>query len=875
MTLVLAYSWGCSDAPAEDPPVDEQEIVQTTAPLSMLSTPLSNGAPAPYAQLAAYFGATVDLDDDIAVVGAPSENISPGFTDAGAVYTFRKLSDAWLFEQRFAKPFLNAGYGSSVAVRKISSTDRLMVVARFNASATVRGLDFYRRTGSISSGSWTNEFQPTFAAGEIPGVGGIDAAGTTVVARTATALKIFERSGGSWTTTSVNVTAPASSGNADVSSNRIVIGCGSPPGEVRVYSKPWGSANFVTLLSTSPTVGTAGLRVAISGDRIVVGDRGAEKAYVYELTGGSWVRQTPDLVPPYVSINAFFGQSVDIDGSRIVIGAPQDSTYGGFNGSAFSFTRRGTGWRFDRQLLGSAPEVDHSYYGSDVAVRGKLAIVGQSEVASSSATAFGTAYAYQLDQLRVPDFNDDGRADAVIGNPGYAHGAFAIAGVASVLAGTTSGRTPATTLTEPTPEGGAIFGARMAWGRFNDGNFDDLVAGAPWKDSGPSAAETGAFSVLLGQTGSLGIDQATGVSYTRATPNVEGDVGAADYHSVGLAVGDFNADGFDDIASGAAGDTHIVGGSVQIFYGGPSGISLATDFILTEPNTPVAGDLFGWSLAAGDFNCDGIDDLAVGAIGREVGGVTDAGRVSIFRGSSTGLATTPVQSFDQSAVTGESVEAGDQFGEVLLAANLDGDANPFACVDLVIGVPHQDVTGNADAGSVDVMRGGTGILSGWKRITQDASDVGDLTDAAEAADTFGSALGLIRANNDGFDDLAIGVPGENTSEGAVHVLLGSATGPTGTGAVFWRESNIPGGTVQAGAMFGFALGAAAPSVLSIGVPQRDSAAGLVRVVTLANTGTITISSAQAFQQSGFPAPFNANQAGALFGYALTSARPGR
>ena len=45
---------------------------------------------------------------------------------------------------------------------------------------------------------------------------------------------------------------------------------------------------------------------------------------------------------------------------------------------------------------------------------------------------------------------------------------------------------------------------------------------------------------------------------------------------------------------------------------------------------------------------------------------------------------------------------------------------------------------------------------------------------AEAADLFGFALAAGDFDGDLFDDLAIGVPGENSGAGAVNVLYGSS-----------------------------------------------------------------------------------------------------
>ena len=59
----------------------------------------------------------------------------------------------------------------------------------------------------------------------------------------------------------------------------------------------------------------------------------------------------------------------------------------------------------------------------------------------------------------------------------------------------------------------------------------------------------------------------------------------------------------------------------------------------TTTSTAAAYDLFGYALVTADFDGDGYDDLGVGTPGRDVGGVTDAGQVTVFYGRSGGLSS--------------------------------------------------------------------------------------------------------------------------------------------------------------------------------------------------------------------------------------------
>jgi len=149
--------------------------------------------------------------------------------------------------------------------------------------------------------------------------------------------------------------------------------------------------------------------------------------------------------------------------------------------------------------------------------------------------------------------------------------------------------------------------------------------------------------------------------------------------------GDFNGDGFDDLAIGVPGEGVISAddgaGGVNVLYGSSNGLSATSplpDQFWTQNSANVndaseQDDGFGDSLASGDFNGDGKDDLAIGVPGESVdtggGNIRFAGAVNVLYGSSNGLSATSPRS-DQfwtqnSANVNDASETADHFGRAL------------------------------------------------------------------------------------------------------------------------------------------------------------------------------------------------------------------
>lgn len=405
----------------------------------------------------------------------------------------------------------------------------------------------------------------------------------------------------------------------------------------------------------------------------------------------------------------------------------------------------------------------------------------------------------------VADFDGDGAADLAVGVPLENPGSIADAGIVQIIYGVPGSglaaarneiirqgaQTGGTLVDDPEP--GDRFGSTLAAGDFDRDGFADLAIGVPFEDvpSGSSQlTDVGAVNVVYGSAGGLVL--AGSQILVQGFNTIQGTPQAGDRFGSALTVGDFDGDGFDDLAIGVPLDdlNGADAGAVNVVYGGATGLQPGGNQIWNQGSPGVlgtadAGDQLGFALAAGDFDGDLRDDLAIGVPLENRGiGNTDAGVVNVLYGSAgVGLTADGNQLWHQGASDAlgsieDNAEPDDRYGFALAA----GDFNIDGTDDLAVGIPFEDIGSQADAGAVSVIygsrpRNGLTAFSDQLWFQGQGDEFGVLPGAPEAGDNFGVAVAAGDFDGDGVSALVIGVTGEDTTGGAdtgvVHVLYGN------------------------------------------------------------------------------------------------------
>ncbi|HQZ81738.1 MAG TPA: FG-GAP repeat protein [Pyrinomonadaceae bacterium] len=735
-----------------------------------------------------FFGASVAIQGNTAIVGASFDN-----SGQGSVYVFQLTGTTWIQDVKLTASDGAPGdnFGSSVAI----SGDTAVIGAPADGGGQGSAYVFV-----LSSGTWSQEQKLIAADGSVG-----DRFGASVAVYGDTAIiganndniafskqgsaYVFERTGSTWTQVQ-QLTASAASANdnfgvsvaisgstAIVGSNMDDVGSNSDQGSAYVFIYSGGAwTQQAQLTATSgPPGGQFGYSVSISGDTAIVGaykddpfantDRGS--AYVFTRSGSIWTQQAQLIASDGVAGDGF-GGSVAISGDVAVVGAYADAVgSNGNQGSAYIFTRSGTTWTQTEHLTPSDGAANQ-FLGFSVAISGTNAIAGSPYDTVGANVAQGSAYIFRVLGTgwtqEAQEAASDGAGADHLGSSVAISGDTAVVGAPGDDAGANSDQGSAYVFVR-SGAGWAEQAHLFATGGASGDNFGASVA--IYRDTvivGADKHDPGGNA----DQGSAYVFTRSGTTWTQQSELNASDGAAGDAFGFSVSI-----DGNTAIVGA---HQHTVGGnanqgSAYVFVRSGTAWSQQAQFTASDG---ASGDHFGTSVAISG------NTVIVGANLDDVGANADQGSayVFVFSGSWT----------EQARLTASDGAGGDHFGT---SVAISGET-------VIVGAEADDVAANADQGSAYVFTRAGSAWSEQAHLT--ASD-------GAGSDNFGVSV-AISGDTAVVGSYFDGV-GANTAQGSAYVFI-RATGTwtqqshlTATGGTanddFGNSVAISGDKIVAGA----------------------------------------------------------------------------
>jgi len=289
-----------------------------------------------------YFGMSVSVDGDTALIGAPTEYE----TGTGSAYVFTRTGTTWAQQAKLlaSDGAINDYFGVSVSL----AGDTALIGAcgdDYNGGGSGSAYVFIR-TGTI----WTQQQK----------------------------LLALDGAAGDRFGISVSLDGVYALIGADGGDNNQYF-----TGAAYVYKRDsthW--TQEAKLLASDGTVDdNFGTSVSLDGDYALIGtvaddDQGSDSgsAYVFKRDGTNWVQEAKLLASDGAGDDNF-GRCVSLDGEYAIISAPTDSDNGAWSGSVYVFTRTGTAWSQQAKLLASDGGANDRF-GTSVSVDGDTALIG-------------------------------------------------------------------------------------------------------------------------------------------------------------------------------------------------------------------------------------------------------------------------------------------------------------------------------------------------------------------------------------------------------------------------------------------------------------------------------------------------------------------
>ncbi len=459
----------------------------------------------------------------------------------------------------------------------------------------------------------------------------------------------------------------------------------------------------------------------------------------------------------------------DINGDGIgdlVVATPSDSTNGVFSGAVHVYFGRAQGASLDG--LDSA-QADLVFYGG------------------AAHDGFGTC-------ICPGDADGDGVLDLVIGANGWDAPGASDVGAAFVFRGPfgTGTRVFQAATADARLSGEALgvgdgFGSAVAIGDLDGDSVPEVLVSAPNHDA-PTRPDSGCvYRFVAGQA-------LSNAAAENAQWHYDG-LRSADRIGTRIGCGQFGINGMELTLSAELADPTIGvllhdAGEVYVLGGGRLGTS-GPVLNTTTLQGAREGDRFGASTTTGDFDGDGWDELAVGAVdaydpllGERVG------RVYIFRGSQVSLVAGSASSADH---VYSGLPTHTSFGQTLRSGDVDGDG----LYDLLVGAPRADYL-NSDNGRGYYFRGSSTLTN---RIATSADAI--FNGENQQFSSFGRGASVVDIDGDGFAEIFFSADKQSTGRGRAYAWQGRSQGFAGTYQAAGADIVLEGS--QSGIQFGWQL----------------------------------------------------------------------